>query len=205
MTKIGLTTSMRILLVTLTIGLLAVILGYSLPYFFKKIAPDSVLGIGSEFRLDSASGPVSLSDFPGQIIPVYFGYRNCPDNCPTSLTKIAAVMNELNLWQATKVTAIFISLDPMRDSVEKLAAYTSNFHPRMLGVTGPRENIDEVAKQYEVTYTIHKSSDEMQFYLLDHSADIYLMRSDGTLAALVPAGSTADELRMAIFKEVDQL
>ena len=107
---------------------------------------------GGEFTLQSLSGPVSLKDFRGKVTLIYFGYTMCPDICPTNLSMMSNALMQLNEQQLNKVQAIFISVDPQRDSVARLAEYTHYFHPSILGITGTDKVIKEVADRYGVAY-----------------------------------------------------
>lgn len=181
-------------LMVTVISVLAIIGGYSANYILEKDRAFSGPSLGGEFTLMSAAGPVSLSDLSGQLVPMYFGYTYCPDACPTSLTLIAAAMNELESELSEKITPVLVSVDPDRDNLEHLADYTAYFHPRMLGLTGSREQIDQVVKQYGAIYVLHKTSAEDQDYLVDHSSRIYLLDSTGRLLALLPVGVGLQEL-----------
>jgi protein SCO1/2 len=108
-------------------------------YFFRPHAfhgtviqsPDPAFN----FTLSGANGDVSLSDYRGKLVLIYFGYTFCPDICPATLANAAQALRELGP-QAEEVQVIMISLDPERDTPEKLARYMAHFHPSFIGVTG---------------------------------------------------------------------
>ena len=123
----------------------------------KLQAPAQVLSIGKAtvggpFTLTDHTGRrVTDKDFRGQHLLVFFGFTYCPDVCPSGLQVMTAALEELGP-KAEKITPIFISVDPERDTPEQLALYVSSFHPRLVGLTGTPEEIQQVAKAYRVYY-----------------------------------------------------
>lgn len=136
--------------------------------------------VGGPFTLTDHGGKtVSDADFRGQYMLVYFGYIFCPDVCPTSLQLITDALNELGPL-ADKVVPVFITIDPERDTVEAMRDYVAHFHPRTVGLTGPVEAIEKVAKAYRVYYAkVTGKSGNNPDYLVDHTAITYLMGPDG--------------------------
>ncbi|MCW8987873.1 MAG: SCO family protein, partial [Gammaproteobacteria bacterium] len=108
--------------------------------------------IGGDFVLQSAEGPVSLSDYKDKVIVLYFGYAFCPDVCPTSLGLLSLALQKLKPEELKKIQAFFISVDPERDTVDKLKTYTAAFHPSIKGITGTKEQLADIAKRYGVMY-----------------------------------------------------
>eukprot|EP01155_Anaeramoeba_flamelloides_P020558 Anaeramoba_flamelloidesa580596_17.p1 GENE.a580596_17~~a580596_17.p1 ORF type:complete len:173 (-),score=24.44 a580596_17:8-526(-) len=108
--------------------------------------------LGGDFSLTSARGPVSLSDFRGKVSVIYIGYASCPDVCPTALAVLTQSLKQLPDNQREQIQGIFISVDPERDTPEKLADYTAFFSPQIIGITGTREQIDQVVRQYGAFY-----------------------------------------------------
>lgn len=156
---------------------------------------------GGDFTLDSPDGPLSLSDFRGKVVLVYFGYTFCPDVCPTSLAAMAQAFSALTDNEREKVRGVFVSVDPERDTMEVLKAYAPFFHPNIVGASGAPERIAEVARRYGVSYMKQKSVDGRP-YTVDHSAFTYLVAPDGRLAALLPHGTPAPEIVDAIRRQL---
>ncbi len=152
------------------------------------------LRLGGDFELQSASGPVSLSDFRGHPVVMYIGYASCPDVCPTSLAIMAQGFRRLSDADQARVRGIFISVDPERDSPEKLAEYSAFFHPSLVGLTGSREQIDQVVRQYGAYYRIAELDNSALGYAVDHSSRLYLVAPDGSLAQVLSHNITPDEL-----------
>ena len=107
---------------------------------------------GGDFTLDSAAGPVRLSDLRGQVVLIYFGYTACPDICPTNLVSIANALRSLHPAELDRTRVLFVSVDPERDDPEHLARYVAYFHPNVLGLTGTPEQLARVARLYGAAY-----------------------------------------------------
>ncbi|MEJ2619558.1 MAG: SCO family protein [Candidatus Thiodiazotropha sp.] len=152
---------------------------------------------GGEFSLDSYQGEVSLEDFRGSVVFLYFGYTWCPDICPTNLSMISAVLDEMSESERVKVQPIFVSVDPARDTVQRLKEYVEYFHPRLLGLTGDAATIAEVAGRYGAAYQIH-AEEGVDNYVVDHTADTYLIGVDGKLAKIFPHGTDSQVLLTAV-------
>ncbi len=157
-------------------------------------------GIGGRFLLRDHNGRiVTDSDFPGQYLLVYFGYTFCPDICPTSLGTITQAM-ELLGPEAEKVTPLFITVDPERDTAMQLWEYVQHFHPRLVALTGPTEMISRIAKAYKVRYEkIQLPGSDPGTYTIDHSAGVFLMGPDGKfrvkMAHGIPPEQMADRIK----------
>jgi protein SCO1/2 len=153
--------------------------------------------VGGDFTLDAASGKISLSDFKGQIVLLYFGYRSCPDICPTSLSAIHLAMQQLSADEQKQVQAIFVSVDPERDTPALLQKYVEYFRSGMLGLTGDPATIKEVTQRYGMAYR-KVESDSALGYLVDHSANIYVIDREGQLQQSLPHGTQPKQLTEVI-------
>ena len=144
--------------------------------------------------IDHHGKPTSDQDLRGEYMLVHFGYTHCPDVCPTSLYNLAQAVKRLGS-KGERIRPIFVTVDPQRDTVEILASYVQAFHPRMVGLTGSKEQIAKAAKAYDVDYVIAEFEGE---YLVHHSAFTYLMGPDGTFLKRFPFGTELDHLVDAI-------
>ena len=144
------------------------------------------------FTLESMSGPVSLSDFGGKVVVLYFGYTFCPDVCPATLTDLARAMKLLGK-KADDVQVIMVSVDPERDTADKLEEYVHAFDPDFIGLTGTPEQIAEVAARYGVYYAKHEGSDASG-YLIDHTATVMVINEEGRLKLLESFGTTPEDM-----------
>lgn len=166
------------------------------------IAADRVFGLGGDFTLTADDGSeYSLESSRGKVVVLTFGYTFCPDICPTALGTIATALNRLGPDESEKVDALFVSLDPDRDTPERLSEYTRYFHPRLLGLTGSADQLHAVAEAYRVRYNF-VGKGEKTHYSLDHSAGLYLIDTKGKLFRILPHGlppqALVDSLRFAL-------
>ena len=148
---------------------------------------------GGDFTLDGPQGPVSLRDHAGKLVLLYFGYTYCPDICPTSLMVWQQALAALSPAEMARVQPIFVSVDPERDTVERLADYTRFFHPGMLGLTGKPEQLKEIASRYGAVYARVEGA-SAGGYSVDHSAMTYVIDTHGQLVASVPHGASVEQL-----------
>jgi protein SCO1/2 len=146
---------------------------------------------GGDFELRGADGPVALSDFRGKVVLLYFGYTWCPDICPTNLAIIAYALKQLTPQERDRVQVLFVSVDPERDTPERLAEYAAYFDPGILGITGSEAQVAAAAARYGAAYRRTEQTDSAMGYLVDHSAFTYVIDQDGrlvdTLAHATPA------------------
>jgi len=143
----------------------------------------SGVSVGGPFTLINQDGKqVTDKDFLGGYMLVYFGYTYCPDVCPTSLSDMASALDMIDKEKAAKITPVFITIDPARDTPEHLAEYVKYFHPRLVGLTGTEEQVKAVAREYRVYYRKNEpeNGDPLD-YLVDHTSIIYLVGPDGKL------------------------
>jgi protein SCO1/2 len=148
--------------------------------------------IGGPFRLTDHTGKsVSDADFRGRYMLIYFGYSFCPDVCPTTLAVIAQALDKAG-DRAARVTPIFITIDPERDTPKVLADYMKAFGPAFVGLTGSVAQIQEVEKKYRV-YAVKKPLAGGN-YGMDHSSVLYLMGPDGKLISFYDEAISPDDL-----------
>ena len=148
---------------------------------FSKHVPSpigqAVAGVGGPFHLEDQNGkPVSDQDMKGRPFVVFFGYTHCPDIGPTTLFEISEVMKSLGR-DADRTGALFITVDPERDTPATLKDYLSNFDPHLRGLTGAPAAVDTALKAYRVYAKKIPLKDGD--YTMDHTALVYLMDRDG--------------------------
>jgi cytochrome oxidase Cu insertion factor (SCO1/SenC/PrrC family) len=146
--------------------------------------------------IDHAGVRRSEADFLGRPALLYFGYTHCPDVCPTDLQAIAEAADLLDRDGAS-VQMLFVTLDPERDTAERLADYVALFHPRLVGLTGAPAVIRRVARDHKV-YIRRVEPPDASDYLLDHSAFIYLRGADGRHLGFFPPGTPAERIAAAV-------
>ena len=131
---------------------------------------------------------------------LFFGFVNCPDICPVELQTIGDSLDQLGA-QAARVTPLFITVDPARDTPEALRDYVANFHPRLVALTGSAEAIGAVARAYRVFYakaTGTAAPEDPAAYILDHTAIVYLMGPDGGYLTHFTPGTAADAMAAGV-------
>jgi protein SCO1/2 len=156
-----------------------------------------------DFVLNTAQGTLSLAQLRGKVVILYFGYTWCPDVCPTSLALLGLALHKLEPEELAAIQAVFISVDPERDTVERLAEYTPYFHPALRGTTGTPQQIADVARRYGVAYAREQGGSTTD-YTVDHSSLTYLLDGSGKLQEVLPHGTSPDKIVVAIRRLLDQ-
>lgn len=148
--------------------------------------------VGGPFRLTDQNGKaVSDADFRGRYMLIYFGYSFCPDVCPTTLSVMAQTLDRLG-GESRRVTPVFITIDPERDTPQVLGDYMKAFGPNFVGLTGSAAAIKDVEKKYRV-YAVKKPL-EKGAYGMDHSSVMYLMGPDGRMISFYDEAISPDDL-----------
>ncbi|HUJ37353.1 MAG TPA: SCO family protein [Hyphomicrobium sp.] len=156
--------------------------------------------IGGAFTLTDSTGKrVTEQSFRGKYMLLFFGYTSCPDICPAGLQLMAGALEKLGP-KAERITPVFISVDPERDTPEKLAGYVKNFDPRLVGLTGTPEEIAAVAKAYKVYYAKTPSKEHPDDYTMDHTSIIYVMDPNGEFVTHFTPATSVDEMAAKLGK-----
>jgi len=171
----------------------ALSLAAALAFSAGAAAATSAAG-GGDFTLDGPDGPVSLSDMRGKAVLIFFGYTSCPDVCPISLARINACFSAMDEEELDRVQALFITLDPERDTAETLEKYTSYFHPKIIGLRGEVEDIDTVTAQYGIAYSRDPMPGSALGYSISHPTDILLLDGSGDVVEIVPHDAKSRDL-----------
>ncbi len=180
----------------LLIAAVGLVLG--LGYLGSQPGVEPYPGMGGNFTLDSSQGSVSLEDFRGKVVPIYFGYTSCPDICPTSLNALGRALKQLDEHELNQVQGLFISVDPERDSTEKLAEYSRYFHPKILGVTGDLALLDDIAKRYGAFFHKAEIEGSTMGYAVDHSSIIFLVDKQGVLQQMIQQSNSPQAIQKEI-------
>lgn len=136
--------------------------------------------------------PVDVAALRGDVVFVYFGYTYCPDVCPLTLGTVDDALESLG-DDADRVTTMMVTVDPGRDKPEVLADYVANFNDDFRGVWGEEPDIRSVATRYGVTYEYEEAGADGS-YLVNHTASLLAIDTEGALRIVYPFGVTADEL-----------
>lgn len=194
----------QFILIAVTAIVVAAIAAYVL-YGGGQPGGRGVAQIGGPFTLVDQNGRERRSsDFRGQYMLIYFGYTYCPDVCPTALQVMTRAMDELDPETGKRITPIFITIDPERDTVEQIRSYVGNFHPRMVGLTGPHEQIADTARKYRVYFGKAKGdgAEPGDDYLMDHSSIVFLMDPEGGYVTHFTHTTAPDKMAEALRKNV---
>jgi protein SCO1/2 len=169
------------------------------PPSFNSVDITGARGYGTDFRLTDHTGkPRTLADFHGKVVAIFFGFTFCPDVCPTTLSEMRQVLQQLGP-DSKKLQVLFITVDPMRDTPELLSKYVSSFNPTFLGLYGDEAATAKVTKDFKIISRVvaGKTADT---YTVDHTAGILIFDTQGRLRLMAPYGLPADKLAADIEK-----
>jgi len=153
-----------------------------------------VLELGGDFQLTDHDGqPFTLASQRGKVILIFFGYSSCPDACPTTLSKLATVARRLG-DDRTKMRTLYVSVDPERDTPPVLKADLANFSLDALGLTGSKDDIDRVVKQYAAAYEIVQTPESAAKYTISHTTTVYALDPQGRVRRTFSYEATVDEI-----------
>lgn len=158
-----------------------------------------------DFTLDSPKGALSLKDLRGSVVLLFFGFTSCADVCPISLATISHAFSFLNDNELKLSKSLFISLDPERDTLEKLKKYTGYFHPNIIGVTGSMKELGMVTEIYGVKFEKKESPDSALGYVIYHSSKIFVIDPQGVLRKTIPHNTDSkllsEQIRSLLVKD----
>jgi protein SCO1/2 len=154
--------------------------------------------IGGPFALTDTTGARRTEkDFAGKPMLVYFGFTNCPDVCPSGLQTLTVALDKLG-DKAERLTPLFITIDPERDTPQTLAAYIKSFHPRIQALSGSVEDVQAAIKTYRVYAVKVPDASDPKRYNIDHSSFFYLMDAQGRYVKHFPHSTDAGQLAEAL-------
>lgn len=160
--------------------------------------------IGGPFNLVDGDGkPFTEKNLLGKYALVFFGFTFCPDICPTELQNAMNAMDIAGPDVAAKTNIVFISIDPARDTPDKVGEYVHQFGNNIIGLTGTPDQIAAVAKAYRIYYARSAETDPGDDqYMMDHSSFLYLMGPDGKYITVFRAGTDPEEIAKTITAEI---
>ena len=185
---------MRSFLVLCLLVLLATLTGCEQHSSAPKFQLTDVTGapFGKSLALTDHNGKArTLDDFRGKVVVLFFGFMSCPDVCPTTLAELAQVAKALGP-DAEKLQVLFVTVDPERDTPERLRQYVPSFHPDIVGLHGDAAATAQAAKEFKIFY--QKQPQPGGDYSMDHSAGTYILDPHGRLRLFAQYGAGANTL-----------
>ena len=147
-----------------------------------------------DFSLRGSNGSeIKLSRYRGKVVALGFGYTFCPDVCPTTLLDLAQVRKKLGP-AGKQFQVVYVTVDPERDSAQRLRQYLAVFDPTFIGATGTPEQLADVRKAYGILISKKTFEGSQSAYLVHHSSYVYLIDREGKLRAMRPFGASIDDL-----------
>lgn len=160
------------------------------PYALKNITG---LVLPLKFHLTNQNDQaVTADDYRHHLVLLYFGYTECPDQCPTTLTTLANALHTLGP-QASQVRVLFVSVDPKRDTTAVLKRYVNNFGPEFVGLRGDQAELTALSKRYRIAYH-YENPDKYGNYEVDHSSAVFVFDRDGRARLLAQSDNTAQQV-----------
>ena len=151
-------------------------------------------GIGGNFSLLSSRNHLaSLKDYHGQVVVMFFGFTSCPDTCPITMVILKQVMEQLGKL-GEEVQPLFITVDPKRDTPERMKTFLSSFHRNFIGLTGTKDEILEVAEKYGSAFMKNPTIDSESNYLMIHTGYVYLIDQLGQVRAIYPKDTEVKQI-----------
>lgn len=151
--------------------------------------------------LTSSQGPQPLDSLKGKVLLVSFGYTHCPDVCPANLGASAQAVTRLSPAERERVRFLMVAVDPARDTAAAMAQYLAFFHPDMLGLVAPPEQLARIAKAFKAIYILGQPGQNGE-YAVDHSAQTWLLNSRGELVRSLDFGTPTEDILAALRKQL---
>jgi protein SCO1/2 len=189
------TQTMALVVVAIIAGVAVVLVGaqvFARPYSFQGSLIEPALDVG-DFQLQDQHGETyRLSDRRGQVVLLFFGYTSCPDVCPTTLGEYKRLREALG-EQAAGVDFVFVTVDPERDTAERLGDHLARFDPAFIGLSGSQEALEGVWEKFFVfrEIEVHNPGES---YLVDHTSRIYAVDHAGGLRLTFPFGMDTEQM-----------
>ena len=153
--------------------------------------------VGGEFELTRQDGErFRISEARGKVVLLFFGYTSCPDVCPLTMSKLTQASRALGP-DAEKLLTVFISLDPERDTPERIESYLSFYGMNAVGLTGTKEEIDAVVELHKTSYHVEPVDSAME-YLISHSSYVYLIDQAGDVRYLFSHLDSGDRIALGV-------
>ncbi|PID54906.1 MAG: electron transporter [Gammaproteobacteria bacterium] len=153
---------------------------------------------GGDFALFGYDRDYTLDDFKGKVLVMYFGFLNCTEACPQSMTKMRTAFNRLSEAELAQVLGVFVSVDPERDKREDLKGFAEYYHKNVVALTGTQEQVDKITSDYGVFFELVDLEGSALGYTVDHASRFYLVDKSGKLYTTMSHSTTPNELAARI-------
>jgi len=177
--------------------ILALIITLFAIYQMNKIPDSPYPQMHGEFSLQQMDGTFSFKDMAGKSGLIFFGYTHCPDVCPAILVNLGKALDLLDKSEQEKVIAVFISVDPERDTPEIMTKYVKYFHSQIIGLSGDKKEVERAAKSFYIGHEKNKPNEKGN-YTITHATSLYLIRPDGLIGEIIGHNSTPEEIATAL-------
>lgn len=146
-----------------------------------------------QFTLSDHNAQIrTLGDFKGKVVVIFFGYASCPDICPSTLSRLAAVMKALGP-ESERVQVLFVTMDPDRDTADRLRDFVPWFHPSFLGLRGNAQETKAVSEEFRI-FSARREVGSQLGYVLDHSSGAYVYDPAGRIRLYVKDTASVEEI-----------
>jgi protein SCO1/2 len=198
-------TNFRLIVLAMLVGLVSAVAGISLwkvmqgppqPSDATMLTLPEPRVIADFALIDDDGEPFSLDNLRGQWSLIFFGFTHCPDVCPSTLNDLKLVHEKLVQLNgdASGHQILFVSVDPDRDTPDKLQQYVNYFHPDFIGVTGPQEQLAALTMQLGIAYRVQQHEAGSMQYNVDHSVSVLLIDPQAQLRGVFPAPHDAERM-----------
>lgn len=169
----------------------------------KKYEPSS-MPMGENFNIVKAGKSISLSDFKGKVVALYFGFTYCPDVCPTMLSTLSSISKKLPIELRDQFQIIFITVDPQRDDQDKIDKYTAFFDPKIIALSTNVDKTREIAKSFGVNFKKFYPQKDSSNYVIDHTTYAVLIGKNNQVSDFIPHGEDASIIKETILKALKE-
>ncbi len=167
--------------------------------------PSPYENLGGDFVLSSIQGPVALSDFHGEVAVLFFGFLNCPDVCPSTLSTLSKALDLIAKEDRQKIQPLMIGLDHSRDTPAAMATYVRYFIPDMIGLSGSKPALKNITKRYGAYFAVVAAPDSNIGYTIAHTSKIYIIDGNGNISNMLDYTTAPTQLAAAIAAVIDSL
>ena len=164
-----------------------------------QVAGASLIG-GAFSLIDHTGAAVTEKNFQDKYMLVFFGFTNCPSVCPLGLSRMTRALKQIDDFES-QITPVFITVDPERDTPERMTTYLGYYHPSFVGLTGSEEQLEQVKTAYRA-YSFKSKDPDSDNYSYDHSSMIYLMDKQGQYITHFSDQTSVDEMSVIVQKNM---